>query len=77
MPESEVVVILSDSHEITTVYSSLTVSHRLDALTSKVYVPAVVGVPVISPVAVLSDKPGGKVPEIIAHKYMSVPYVAT
>ena len=37
------------------------------ALTVKLLVPAVVGVPLISPVLVLSDSPAGRLPVAIAH----------
>ena len=37
------------------------------ALTVKSLVPAVVGVPLITPVLVLSDRPTGRLPVAIAH----------
>src|ERR1700690_151313 len=42
----------------------------------KLYVPAVVGVPVMAPVDALSVKPGGRVPVMIENVYGATPPVA-
>ena len=42
----------------------------------KLYVPVAVGVPEITPVAALSNRPGGKEPEAIDQLYGGVPPLA-
>ncbi len=45
------------------------------AVTVILYVPAVVGVPVIAPVEVLRTSPGGRLPEAIAYESIASPLV--
>ena len=47
-----------------------------DALTVKLYVPAVTGVPDINPVFTFKPKPAGRLPTVIAHVIGSVPVAA-
>jgi hypothetical protein len=44
--------------------------------TRKPHVPAVVGVPEITPVLAFSDNPAGKLPEYMLHVYGAVPLIA-
>jgi len=48
----------------------------LDALTVKLDVPAVIGVPDIVPVFTFKPKPAGRLPTVIAHVIGAVPVAA-
>jgi hypothetical protein len=58
------------------VNSSVSLPAAFEAVTVKLYVPVVVGVPEITPVVVLRDRPAGNSPSDTLHVMGSVPVAA-
>jgi len=65
--------VTTGSVEITMLNDFVTLPATFVALTVKLYVPAVVGVPEITPVVVFKLKPGGRLPEEIDQFIGAVP----
>jgi len=71
----ELVVIASDATTVRLKVLVIVAGALSVTRTVKLYVPAVVGVPVIAP-ALESASPGGRVPDEIAHVYGGIPPLA-